>query len=101
MSHGQVVEQGTHTDLYARDGMYRGLVDAQRISTETTDGYNTPEDDEILRQVESGPAQEISSPLIKTNSGHWSISKNSNAGVVAKTEYSVLYLMKKVRYFRD
>ena len=98
MSHGQVVEQGTHNDLYGRDGMYRGLVDAQRISAERTDGYITPEEEEDIRPVESSPGQEVSSPLRGTNTGHWSISKNSNAGVVAQTKYPFSYLIKKVRY---
>ena len=71
MSHGEVIEQGTHDDLYARDGMYRGLVDAQRISAEGTgDGYITPEEvtevEENIRRVASSPGQEISSPLRKT-----------------------------------
>ena len=103
MSHGEVVEQGTHDDLYARDGMYRGLVDAQRISAEGTgDGYITPEEvtevEENIRRVASSPGQEISSPLRKTTTRQSTISfKDSNAGVVARTKYSLFYLIKKVR----
>src|SRR5438105_2840004 len=32
MSHGTIIEQGTDDQLYNSDGMYKGLVDAQRIS---------------------------------------------------------------------
>ena len=97
MSHGQVVEQGTHDDLYAGDGMYRGLVDAQRISAEGADGYVTPEEEESIDRIASSPAGEISSPLRKTSTRYSLMAKNSNAGVVAKTEYSFFYLIKKVR----
>ena len=102
MSHGAVIEQGTHDELYARDGMYRGLVDAQRISAEATgDGYRTPDEiieaEERIRRVTSNPDPEISSPLRKTTTGQSTISfKENNAGVVAQTKYPVFYLIKKV-----
>ena len=45
MSQGKAIEQGTHDELYAQNGMYRGLVDAQCISAESTgEGTETPED---------------------------------------------------------
>ena len=103
MSHGEVVEQGTHDDLYARNGMYRGLVDAQRISAEGTgDGFTTPEEDieaeENILRVTSSPGQEISSPLRKTTTRQSTIPfEDSNAGVVMQTKYSIYYLLKKVR----
>src|SRR5947207_15661700 len=35
MSQGEVVEEGTHDDLYAMNGIYHGLVDAQNLSAES------------------------------------------------------------------
>src|SRR5947207_6777284 len=35
MSRGEVVEEGTHHDLYAMNGIYHGLVEAQNISAES------------------------------------------------------------------
>ena len=34
MSHGRVVEQGTHNDLLEKRSMYYELVEKQRMSTE-------------------------------------------------------------------
>ncbi len=102
MSHGAVIEQGTHDDLYARDGMYRGLVDAQRISAEGTgDEDRTPaeviEAEDHINRVASSPDEEISSPIRKTTTEQSKISFNeNNAGVVARTKYPLFYLLKKV-----
>ena len=97
MSDGQIVEQGSHEELYAAHGMYRGLVDAQRISSEgrTADGESTPEDEEeILRRVQSFPE---TTTLTKTTTIQSKISINeTNAGVVEKTNYSLFFLFKKV-----
>ena len=38
VSRGEIVEQGTHSELIALGGVYRGLVEAQRISTERKEG---------------------------------------------------------------
>jgi hypothetical protein len=60
LSRGEVVEQGTHDELFARNGMYRRLVEAQNI---TTDGDER--DNEKL--VESISAEETSAlQLTKT-----------------------------------
>jgi ATP-binding cassette, subfamily B (MDR/TAP), member 1 len=102
MSHGTIIEQGTHDDLYARDGMYRGLVDAQRISAEGNgDGYRTPEEffeaENHIRRVTSNLDEEKYSPLRKMT-GQSTISFNeNNSGIVAQTRYSLFYLFKKVR----
>lgn len=101
MSEGKIVEQGTHEELYAADGMYRGLVDAQRISTEgREDGDTTPDDiieeEEFLHRVQS-PDKDITNTLTKTTTRQSKISfKESNAGIVEKTEYSIFFLFKKV-----
>ena len=38
LSHGQVLEEGTHDDLYAMMGIYHRLVEAQHISAEVDEG---------------------------------------------------------------
>lgn len=99
MSHGQIIEQGSHDELYASDGMYRGLVDAQQISAEGTgDGYNTPEEvleaEENIRRIQS---HEMPALLRKRTTGLSTISvKESNAGVVQQTKYPLFYLLQKV-----
>ena len=104
ISDGQIVEQGSHEELYAAHGMYRGLVDAHRISSEgTADGESTPEDvikeEEILRRVQSFPE---TTTLTKTTTIQSKISINeTNAGVVEKTNYSLFFLFKKVDRFYD
>lgn len=102
MSRGAVIEQGTHDELYARDGMYHGLVDAQRISAEGRgDAYHTPEEvleaEDHIRRVISSTDEEISSPLRKAITEQSTISfKENNSGVVAQTKYPLYYLLKKV-----
>src|SRR5579859_6180786 len=89
MSDGQIIEQGSHEELYAREGMYHGLVDAQRISAEGSgDGESTPEEvieeEEILRRVQTTTEKDgITTTLTKTTTMQSKISiKESNAGVV-------------------
>jgi ATP-binding cassette subfamily B (MDR/TAP) protein 1 len=99
ISDGQIVEQGSHEELYAAQGMYRGLVDAQRISSEGTgDGETTPADEEeILHRVQSSSEKDITTTLTKTTTIQSKVSiKESNAGVVEKTNYSLFFLFKKV-----
>jgi ATP-binding cassette subfamily B (MDR/TAP) protein 1 len=106
MSQGKVVQQGTHDDLYAQDGMYRGLVDAQRISAESTGdgGDETPEEFtemELIRsrtRSQSFPKGDVPSLLRRTTTGRSSRieSKDLESGIVEKRKYSLWYLFKKV-----
>ena len=105
MSNGRVIEQGTHDTLYAQDGMYRGLVDAQRISAESTGdgGDETPEDvieEEILRRARSHSAHGDLPPLLRRPTTGRTTSivevKDTESGVVAKTKYPLFVLFKKV-----
>jgi hypothetical protein len=107
MSHGRIIEQGSHDELYANDGMYRGLVDAQRISAESTgDGGDvTPEEvhamEETLRRTQSIPTKDLPELLRRTTTDRsGSIAPTqvteSGHGVVAKKKYSLWYLLKKV-----
>ena len=102
MSRGEIVEQGTHDDLYARDGMYRGLVDAQRTSAQHTGeaGESTPEDtdeDEVINptRTQSGPLELQRSA---TGGSHTTVRQN-NSGVIEKTKYSGSYILKRVCSF--
>jgi len=106
MSQGRVVQQGTHDELYAQDGMYRGLVDAQRISAEGTGdgGDETPEEItqmELIRshsRSQSFPQGDIPGLLRRSTTGKSSIveSKDLESGVVEKKKYSPINLFKKV-----
>ena len=78
MSNGEIIEQGDHDELYAKDGMYRGLVDAQRILAETTGA----EEEQELERTSTIASIEV---------------RETNSGVVAKTKYSLWYLLKRVR----
>lgn len=111
MSNGRVVEQGSHDELYANDGMYRGLVDAQRISAESTGvgGDETPEEviemETVLRRSRSQsiPQSDLP-PLFRRKSSRRSESfvetADLESGVVEKTKYSLWYLLKKVTSLR-
>ncbi len=99
MSKGRVVEQGTHDELYAQDGMYRGLVDAQRISAESTgEGTETPEEItemELIRNRSRSYSHGPDSPNLirRTTTNRSSIheSKDVEAGVVEMKKYSLFY----------
>ena len=100
MSQGTIIEQGTHDELYKSDGLYKGLVDAQRISAESTgDGVQTPEEvvemEEQIRRTRSGSLGEHL--LRKTTAGRGGVVENRDveSGVVPKTKYSLWYLLRK------
>jgi hypothetical protein len=109
MSNGRVVEQGSHDELYSNDGMYRGLVDAQRISAESTGdgGDETLEEtvamEAVLRRSRSQsiPQGDLP-PLFRRKSSRRSESfvetKDLESGVIEKTKYSLWYLLKKVHF---
>lgn len=100
MSHGTIIEQGNHDELYNNDGMYRGLVDAQRISAETTgDGEETPEEviemEEQFRRTRSGSLGEHLMRMTTQRSEVAVEMGNVENGVVQKRKYSLWYLLKK------
>jgi len=111
MSNGRVVEQGSHDGLYANDGMYRGLVDAQRISAEGTgDGDDEPPDEAIEMEAvlrrsrsQSIPQSDLP-PLFRRKLSRRRESfvetKDLESGVIEKTKYSLWYLLKKVAFMK-
>jgi ATP-binding cassette, subfamily B (MDR/TAP), member 1 len=111
VSQGRVIEQGTHDELYAQDGMYRGLVDAQRISADGTggEGAETPEEVHEMEAAILTRSRSQSVPhgdavvdfpglLRKTTTGKSSVVEpgDPESGVVPKTKYTLWYLFKKV-----
>jgi ATP-binding cassette, subfamily B (MDR/TAP), member 1 len=108
MSNGQIIERGSHDELYARDGMYRGLVNAQRISAQgTEDGVITPDEDiyetknviHHVRSLSGSSPSEFQTLFRRTTTGQTTSVvelKHSASGVVAKRKYSLLFLFRKV-----
>ncbi|KAK8017771.1 leptomycin B resistance protein pmd1 [Apiospora rasikravindrae] len=62
MSHGSVVEQGTHADLIALDGHYARLVRAQQLRDRHKDD-EVEEDDESIKSA-IAPIEEEDTPLL-------------------------------------
>jgi ATP-binding cassette subfamily B (MDR/TAP) protein 1 len=54
MSHGQIVEQGTHDDLLERKGAYHGLVEAQRIAAANENKEEGDDEDAVTPAEEKG-----------------------------------------------
>jgi len=105
MSQGKVIEQGTHDELYAQDGMYRGLVEAQRISAESTggEGAETPEEvNEMETAILTRSRSRSNSPSLfrraPTRKSSIVEPTDLESGVVAKTKYPLWYLFKKVLF---
>ena len=99
MSQGKAIEQGTHDELYAQNGMYRGLVDAQCISAESTgEGTETPEEIVEMDLVRNRSHSYSPTLIRRTTTNQSSIhdSKDVEAGVIEKKKYSLFDLFKKV-----
>lgn len=110
VSRGEIVEQGTHDHLIALGGVYKGLVEAQRISAQQKEGIEKAiaegEDQEAeideLYKIKSIDSNEMPLGLSKTKTGR-SISSMTgdkdftSAGLVPETQYSNIELFRKVR----
>lgn len=105
ISQGQVVEQGTHDGLYARGGMYRGLVDAQRISAESIGGEFVvqAEDRENLWHdpTRCDSLEKASLPRNSASGRLTTSAKKDNAGIIVQTKYPLHILFKKVRSLQN
>jgi len=100
MSQGQIVEQGSHDALYLRNGMYRGLVDAQKISAQTTgDECDTPEDiaeiEKNLDRIQSSPTPGMNPIQYATTRQLTESFQIDEMGIITKTNYSLWCLLKK------
>lgn len=112
MSRGEIVEQGTHDDLIALGGVYKGLVEAQRISTERTGAIereiaagNAEEEaiDELVR-VTSLQSSTDEVPLaraktLRSVTSDEAVNAFISAGIVPETNYGNIELFRKVCLF--
>ena len=109
ISRGEIVEQGNHAELIALGGVYKGLVEAQRISAERKEGIEkgiqeaeeAEEAIDDLVRVKSAESGEMPLGLQKTRTGRSMTSIDveksiSAAGVMPQTDYSNIQLVKKV-----
>jgi len=113
VTRGEIVEEGTHTELITRGGIYKGLVEAQRISSERKEGIEMAiaegeeqeeEFDQILEREKSlEHADSIPLGLQRTKTGRSVTSLEAertgftSAGMMPQTKYSNPLLIKKVR----
>lgn len=110
ISRGEIVEQGTHDNLIALGGVYKGLVEAQRISAERKEGIETAiaegdeEEQEIddmvkIKSMESADNQQLGLQRTKTGRSVTSIDGEkmfTEAGVVPQIKYSNFQLITRV-----
>jgi hypothetical protein len=111
ISRGEIVEQGTHSDLVASGGVYKGLVEAQRITTDITDVTDgkIEEVEEAINEVvkvKSADSADIPLGLSRTKTGRSAASiemekgkEFTEAGVVEETQYSNYQLIRRVCHF--
>ena len=95
LSRGEVVEEGTHDQLYAQNGVYRGLVDAQHISVESEEELEKrlpePEHSEVYLSEFTSAVKEIT-PVRRSET----MKNISKSGVLEEKKYTTMYLLKKV-----
>jgi ATP-binding cassette subfamily B (MDR/TAP) protein 1 len=106
VSRGEIVEQGTHSQLIVRGGVYKGLVEAQRISSgqsEDEESGHVAEVEEAINEavrVDSGQKEELplGLPKIRTGPSLASIEMEKgfqNAGVMEEIQYSNYQTIRK------
>ena len=110
ISRGEIVEQGTHDNLIALGGVYKGLVEAQRISAERKGGIEMAiaegDDgekriDEMVKtkSLEGADDQPLGLQRTKTGRSVTSIEGDkifTEAGIVTQTKYSNFQLITRV-----
>ena len=110
ISRGEIVEQGTHENLIALGGVYKGLVEAQRISAERKEGIEMAiaegedQEQEIddmvkVRSQESADNQPLGLQRTKTGRSITSVEGEkmfSEAGMMPEIKYSNFQLVSRV-----
>lgn len=112
VSRGEIVEEGTHAELIALGGVYKGLVEAQRISAERKEGIEMAiaegeeEEEEVNRILSSEKGHERTDSLPlglqRTKTGRSVSSLEGertefiSAGMMPQTKYSNPQLVKRV-----
>jgi len=112
ISRGEIVEEGTHTELIALGGIYHGLVEAQRISAERKEGIEMAiaegeeqeeELDQMLsrdRSLERTDSLPLGLQRTKTSRSVTSLEGDrsgfASAGMMPQTKYSNPQLVRKV-----
>jgi ATP-binding cassette, subfamily B (MDR/TAP), member 1 len=102
LSHGEVSEQGTHDELYARGGVFHGLVEAQHLSavdeSRDLDILQSEHDSSYLSRLHAKVERPTTfvSQMYKTVSSIDPEAKLANSGIVEKRQYRNFDLIKKV-----
>jgi ABC-type multidrug transport system ATPase subunit len=91
LSRGQVVEQGTHDELYELHGIYHGLVEAQNLSAES-DEEDAGEHKLASHDTRTNEFQRIECEN-DPNKDYTIIAKS---GMVEKKTYKLSYILKRV-----
>ena len=105
MSNGRVVEQGTHDDLLAREGIYHGLVEAQHICAEADQAterdisqfeHDTSYLSKLAAKTDDVPIVGIHKSTTMPTISKIDFEASAKSGIVEKRQYSTFYLIKKV-----
>lgn len=103
LSHGEVVEEGTHDELYARNGVYHRLVEAQHISAETDEWLEKESESEhseaYLAHFRSSSSAKLHGLKKPDHRDSFEYQKIMELGVVQQRTYKLRHLIRKVRTF--
>ena len=104
LSRGEVVEEGTHDDLYAQNGVYHRLVEAQHISAEADESLEKELESEhseaYLAHFRSSSSAKLNALITAQPSSLESSldyhKKVMEMGVVEQRNYKLWHLIRKV-----
>lgn len=104
LSHGEVVEEGTHDELYARNGVYHRLVEAQHISAETDEWLEKESESEhseayLAHFRSSSPSAKLHGLTKPSHRNLFEYQKIMELGVVEQRTYTLRHLIRKVGAF--